>query len=129
MAMTALMAVRLVLLAVGAAGSGVVMAGMIVLMMGMRADGRAPLQVSINAGRRPGELERNDKHDDEGGEAAHGRHSTESGARVKRLYEQRRGLIVFAALHSATNFSRLKPREKFSLHSGYANAMSVARRD
>jgi hypothetical protein len=43
--------------------------------------------VSVHAGRRrPGELERDDKHDDQGDEATHGEDSTDCAASAKRSF-------------------------------------------
>jgi hypothetical protein len=43
--------------------------------------------VSVQASRRrPGELERDDNHDDQGDEAAHGEDSTDCGASAKRSF-------------------------------------------
>ena len=58
----------------------VVMSGVVVVMVvGVHAQGRHILaQVPMQAQcRRPGELERNNEHDDQGDEATHGGHSTE----------------------------------------------------
>ena len=50
-----------------------------VVFVGMNAESRHVFaDVPVHAGRRrPGELERNDEHDEEGDEAAHGWHSTQ----------------------------------------------------
>jgi len=52
---------------------------MMVMIMRMKArSGHTLLHVTMEAGRRcPGELERNDEHDDQDDEATHGAHSTE----------------------------------------------------
>lgn len=71
---------------------------MMVMIMRMKARGGHTLpHVTMEAGRRrPGELERNDEHDDQDDEATHGVHSTELIVSTKSsfipwaLYEDRR---------------------------------------
>ncbi len=77
-AVIAVMAVFIVLLAVGTDERGEVMAGVpaivMVMVVDMRAHGIRP-HVPMQAGRRcPGELEWNDEHDDQDDEAAHAGH-------------------------------------------------------
>ena len=77
----AMMSVLVVILIIRVA-SGVVIwmnAVMMVMIMGMKTRGghirpRVPMQASRRC---PGELERNDEHDDQDDEATHGVHSTE----------------------------------------------------
>lgn len=83
----AMMAVLVVVLAICVA-SGVVTrmaAFMMAMTMRMKArGGRAFRHVPMQPGRRrPGELERNDEHDDQGDEATHGGHSTETFVTIK----------------------------------------------
>ena len=75
-----MMAVFVVILIIFATEVVVIrMAFMMILIVGMKARGSQVLShVTMHARhRRPGKLERNDQHDDQGDEAAHGRHSTE----------------------------------------------------
>lgn len=57
----------------------VIMSGiMVVMVVGMHAHCHILAQVPMQARcRRPGELERNDEHDDQGDKATHGGYSTE----------------------------------------------------
>lgn len=77
----AMMAVLVVILIVLVAGGIVVRkaAVMMVMIMGMKTrDGHIFSCMTMQPGRRcPGELERNDEHDDQDDEATHGGHSTE----------------------------------------------------
>ncbi len=80
-AVAAMMTVFIVRFAVGTAESAEVLTGMpaivMVVIMDMRAH-RVHRHVPMQAGRRcPGELERNDEHDDQGNKATHGDNSTE----------------------------------------------------
>lgn len=76
----AMMSILVVVLVIGVA-SGVgnrMTAFMMVMIVSMKTRGghvfrHAPMQPDR---RRPGELERNDEHDDQGDEATHGGHST-----------------------------------------------------
>jgi hypothetical protein len=87
-AVAALMAVLVVLCIICVVGLSEVMAhvaGAVVMLMlvDMRPH-RFCTQVSIQAGRRrPGELERDDEHDDQGNEAAHGWDSTQLATATK----------------------------------------------
>ena len=74
---------------------------MMAMIMGMKARGghilaRMPMQPGR---RRPGELERNDEHDDQGDEATHGVHSTE-------LTVSTKGSFIPWALFENTRISR-----------------------
>lgn len=80
MAVAAMMTVFIVLFAIGTAECAEVMTGVpaivMVVIVDMRAHG-VHRHVPMQAGRRcPGELERNDEHDDQGDEATHARHCT-----------------------------------------------------
>ena len=82
-----MMSVFVVILIIRVA-SGVVIwmsAFMVVMIMGMKARGGHILpRMPMQPGRRcPGELERNDEHDDQGDEAAHVPDSTDSSAFTK----------------------------------------------
>ena len=77
----AMMSVLVVILIIRATRRVVIWisAFMMIQIMGMKArGGHVLLQVPMQPGRRrPGELERDDEHDDQGNEATHGVHSTE----------------------------------------------------
>lgn len=83
----AVVAVLVVLLIARVAGAVVIRMRifMMVMIMGMEARHRDILtRVPMQAGGRcPGELERNDEHDDQDDEATHGEHSTELLMRTK----------------------------------------------
>ncbi len=89
-AVTAVMAILIVLL-VTCAGRGAFMAGMfgivmVVVVMNMRAryiHHHMPMQ---SGRRRPGELERNDEHDDQCNETAHWTYSTEAFVSTKGYF-------------------------------------------
>ena len=86
-AVVAVMAVFIVLLAVGIVERGEVMAGVpaivMVIVLDMRAHGirpNIPMQAGCGC---PGELERYDEHDDQGDEATHVSDSTGSSVFIK----------------------------------------------
>lgn len=92
-AVAAMMTVFIVLFAIGTAESVEVRTGMpgivMVVIVDMRAHG-VHRHVPMQAGRRcPGELERNDEHDDQGDEATHERHCT-----VQDVFTKIPGLIL-----------------------------------
>lgn len=92
-AVAAMMTVLIVLFAIGTAECGEVMTGVPAIVMVVIVDVRAHgvhRHVPMQAGRRcPGELERNDEHDDQGDEAAHERHCS-----VPDVFTKRPGLIM-----------------------------------
>jgi len=86
----AMMAIVAVLLALGIGWRAVVVMRVamrfVVMTVRVKTRGRDALScMPVNAdGRGPGELERNDEHDDQGDEATHGSDSTDSSVFTKR---------------------------------------------
>ena len=83
----AVVAVVMAFLALPFVAGGVVVVPVVVVAVGMHDEGRrVAVQVPVHAGRhRPGKLERNDEHDDQGDEATHEPDCTDTEIFTKRL--------------------------------------------